>query len=77
MLHFDCDASDQQHSELLDLVWSTNKYVSKAIDELCSEGEKVLGVDNSPLRDVWYQDVVEHLEYEKDQRKMGMLTLLI
>ena len=57
-------------------MWSINKNGSKAIDELCSEGEKVLGVDNSPLRDVWYQDV-EHLEYEKDQRKMGMLTFLI
>lgn len=32
---------------------------------------------NSPLRDVWHQDVVERLEYEKDQRKMGMLTASI
>ena len=75
--HFDCDVSDKQHSELLDLVWSINKNGSKAINELCSEGEKILGVDNSPLRDVWHQDVVERLEYEKDQRKMGMLTASI
>ena len=74
--HFDCDVSDKQHSELLDLVRAINKNGSKAIDDLCSEGEKVLGVDNSPLRDVWYQDVVERLEYERDQKKTGMLTPL-
>ena len=72
--HFECDVSDKQHSELIELVWAINKNGSKAIDKLRSEGEKVLGV-NSPLHDVWHQDV-ERLEYEKDQRKMGMLTTL-
>ena len=43
--------------------------------EISSEGEKILGVDNSPLGGVWYQDVVERLEYGKDQRMTGMLTV--
>lgn len=71
--HFDCDISDKQHTELLELVRSVNKEGSKAIEELCAEGDHLLGIDNNPLREVWHQDVVERLEYEKDQRKSGML----
>lgn len=41
-MHFDCDVSDKQHSELLDLVWSINKNGSKAIDELCSKERRFL-----------------------------------
>jgi phosphate-selective porin len=52
--HFDCDVSDKQHSELLGLVWSINKEVR------VSMSYDLKKVDNSPLRDVWYQDVVEH-----------------
>ena len=39
--------------------------------ELCAEGDRLLGVDNNPLKEVWHQDVIERLEYEKDQRKSG------
>ena len=70
--HFDCDVSDKQHDELLELVRSINKNGSKAIEDLCAEGDRFLGDVKSPLREVWHQDVVERLEYEKDQRKSGM-----
>ena len=43
----------------------------KDIEELCEEGENFLGVD-SPLREVWQQDVIERLEFEKDQRRNGL-----
>ena len=68
--HFDVDVNDKQHTELLELVGSINTNGNEAIEELCSEGDRVLG-DNNVLRDVWYQDVVERLEYEKDQRTNG------
>ena len=75
VMHFHCDVSDKQHSELLELVCSINKNGSKAIDELCAEGDHVLGINNNPLREVWHQDVVGRMEYEKDQRKSGMLPI--
>lgn len=70
--HFDVDVNDKQHTELLELVRSINTSGNEAIEELCSEGDHVLG-ENNPLRDVWYQDVVERFEYERDQRKSGNL----
>ena len=73
--HFDCDISDKQHTELLEVVRSMSKNGSKAIEELCAEGDRLLGVDNNSLREVWHQDVVERLECEKDQRKSGMLVI--
>ena len=50
--HFDVEVSEKQHTELLELVRSVHKNGSKAIEELCAEGEQVLGTD-SPLREVW------------------------
>jgi len=35
---------------------------SKTVNELCKEGDKVLGSDNNILRAAWQQDVVERLE---------------
>ena len=65
VMHFHCDVSDKQHSELLELVCSINKNGSKAIDELCAEGDRVIWIDNNPLREVWHQDIVERLENHK------------
>ena len=65
----DYDLNDKQHSELLEIVRSVNDKGSKVIDELCSRGYQLLGNDDNPLREVWHQDVMERLEYEKDQRK--------
>ena len=73
--HFDFDVSEKQHSELLELVRSVHKKGSKDIEELCDEGEHVLGVD-SPLREVWQQDVIERLEFEKDQTRNGLLLII-
>lgn len=67
---FDCDLKDKQHTELLQLVKAIDKHGSKTIEDLCAQGDKVLGEDNV-LREVWKQDVVERLHYEKDQRKSG------
>ena len=53
------------------MVRTVNRQGSKAIDELCARGDQLLGEENNPLRDVWHQDVVERLEYEKDQHKAG------
>ena len=73
--HFDVHVNDKQHTELLELVRSVNTNGNKAIEELCSEGDRVLG-DNNPLRDVWYQDVIERFEYERDQKKSSKNNIL-
>ena len=49
---------------------------SKAIEELCAEGEQVLGTADSPLREVWQQDVTERIEFEKDQKRNGLQFLV-
>ena len=67
---FNCDLSDKQHAEMLMLVKELNKN-SKAIRELCDDGDKILGTDNNLLRAAWQQDVTERLEYEKDQCSSG------
>ena len=69
--HFDCDLSDKQRTELLELVRSVDKNGSRVGEELCAEGDRLLDVDNNPLKEVWHKDVIERLEYEKDQRKSG------
>ena len=69
--NFDYDVGDKQHAELLEIVRTISRDGNKAIDELCSKGDQLLGEDNNPLREVWHQDVIERLEYEKDQRKAG------
>ena len=71
VMNLDYNLNDKQHSELLQIVRTVNRQGSKAIDELCCRGDQLLGEENNPLRDVWHQDVVERLEYEKDQHKAG------
>lgn len=73
VVNLDYNLSDKQHAELLEIVRSVNCQGSKAIDELCSKGDTLLGEENNPLREVWYQDVIERLEYEKDQTKSGTM----
>lgn len=67
---FDCTLKDKQHEELLELVKAIDKHGSKTIEELCMQGDKVLGESNM-LREVWKQDVLERLKFENDQRKSG------
>ena len=64
--HFDCDIGDKQPAELLEVVRTVNKNGSKVIEELCAKSDHLLGVDNNSLREVWHQDVVERLDFEKD-----------
>ena len=72
VVSLDYNLNDKQHTQL-QIVRTVNHHGSKAIDELCSRGDQLLGEESNPLRDVWHQDVLERLEYEKDQRKAGML----
>ena len=62
---------EAQHDELLTLVRSVT-HGSKAIEELCGRGDKLLGEGRNLLREAWRQDVIERLEYERDQSKSGM-----
>ena len=66
----DCELSSEQHSEMLKLVRELNHH-SNAVDDLCAEGDKALGSENNLLRAAWQQDVVDRLEYDKDQSKSG------
>ena len=56
---------------MLKLVKELNKN-SNAVRELCECGDKILGSENNLLRVAWQQDVIERLEYEKDQCSSGM-----
>ena len=38
---------------------------------LIAEGDRILGEDGNALREAWEQDVIERLEYERDQAKAG------
>ena len=67
---FECDVSDKQHSELLQMVALIHKKGTKVIDQLIEEGKHFLGED-SVLKDSWRQDVVERLQYEEDQHRSG------
>ena len=69
---FDCIVNNKEHANVQELVSTTHKKGSKAIQELISEGEQVLGCDNNALQQAWHQDVTERLEYEVDQRRSGM-----
>ena len=69
---FDCDVGDKQSAELLQLVSSVHKNGSKVINELIEEGSHVLGEENL-LKDSWHQDVVERLDYERDQQSSGIV----
>ena len=68
---FDCDVGEKQHAKLLEFVSTVHKNGSKVINELLEEGGRVLEDDNV-LKDSWHQDVVERLDYEKDQQSSGM-----
>ena len=63
---YDCDLNEKQHSELLRAITAINRD-SRAIEQLCSEADKVLGDNNNLLRAAWQQDVTERLQFEKDQ----------
>lgn len=69
--HLDYDLNDKQHAEILEIVRSVNRRGSAVIEELCSKGDQLLSNECNPLREVWRQDVIERLEYERDQRKTG------
>ena len=71
---FDCNINDCQHEELLQLVSGIQSKGSATVNQLITEAEQVLGPDNNTLKDVWQQDVVERLHFEKDQRKSGMVV---
>jgi hypothetical protein len=68
---------NKQHAELLEIVRSVNHKGSKAIEELCSRGDQLISSECNPLREVWRQDVVERIEYERDQRKNGMCNNML
>ena len=68
---YDCNISDKQHTEILQIVSSMKD--SKAVHELIAEGDRILGEGQNALREAWEQDVVERLEYERDQAKAGTL----
>ena len=71
---FDCDLREKQHTELLALVSDIESKSSESIQELIREGDRILG---KPLRDAWRQDVIERLQYEKDQSKAGDTSSLL
>lgn len=62
----ECNLKDKQHAELLEIVKAVNKTGSHVIEELCLEGDRLLNEENNEL---WKQDVLERLEYDKDQRR--------
>ena len=67
---FNCDVSDKQHDELMQLVMSVSKSGSKVIQELIDEGDHILG-ENNLLKESWEQDVTERLQFDSDQQKSG------
>ena len=55
----------------MEIVRTVHKKGAKTIEDLCARGEQVLGQDNNLLREAWKQDVLDRLDYEKDQHKSG------
>ena len=52
---YECDLNNKQHSELLRVVTTISKD-SQAVEQLCSEADKVLGGENNlqrEVREVW------------------------
>lgn len=45
--------------------------------KLFSEGDCILREENNLLRDTWRQNVIERLQYEKNQRKTGDIYVYI
>ena len=40
---------------------------SRAVEQLCSEADNVLGRENHVLREAWQQDVTDRIQFERDQ----------
>lgn len=68
---FDCNINDRQHSELLQIVSAIQSKGSASVQQLICEGESMLGEDNNILKDAWHQDVIERIQFEKDQGRSG------
>ena len=68
---FECSINDRQHSELLQVVSAIQNKGSAAVNQLICDGEAMLGADNNILKDAWQQDVIERLDYERDQSQSG------
>ena len=75
--HLDFNLNDKHHSRLLELVHLVSERDGDVIEGMCSKGDQVLLCDENPLREVWYQDVTERLQYERDQRKNGMCMFFL
>ena len=69
---FTSEMNDKQHDELLETVRAIHQRDSKVIEEICSRGDD-FGEENNILRTAWEEDVVERLDYEKDQANSGVL----
>ena len=69
---FTCEMNDKQHDELLETVRAIHQRDSKVIEEIYSRGDD-FGEENNILRTAWEEDVVERLDYEKDQANSGVL----
>ena len=67
----DYDVNDKQHAELLEIVSSVNTKGKEVIDDICGKGDELLSTEYNPLREVWKQDVVDRLQYMRDQKKNG------
>ncbi len=58
----DCEVSDKQREELVQLVSAANK--SEYVKERLVKGDHTLGEDNNCHKQTWQQDLTERLEYE-------------
>jgi len=55
-----CEPSDEQHSEMLELVKALNKK-QQSHKDLCERGDSILGTDKNLLHAAWHQDVTERI----------------
>lgn len=49
----------------------------EVINELCGRGDSLLSIDCNPLREAWKQDVIERLQYTRDQTKNGTVCSFV
>ena len=73
---FNFDLKDKRHGELLQFVHTIHKTHSRTIEDLCVKGDEVLGQERNLLRQAWKQDVIERLDFEKDQFKAGKYAIV-
>lgn len=64
----DYNLNDKQHNELLQIVKEIQRKGSESIKELIKKGQQAQG---NMLEEAWKQDVMDRIEFEKDQRKAG------